>query len=184
MNVTVYCSSRAEVAEEYKATARIAGDVIGKASATLVYGGVDAGMMHLTAEAASAYGTPIVGIVPSVFRSRADRLLTELVTASQLSDRKQEMLYRGDVFVVLPGGLGTIDEWMTTLAELEISGDRRRKIIVANINGIFDHVIAQLQSIAGSPFARGNFFGINIIAGSAEEFRSTLTDHITNFKSK
>lgn len=180
MNVTVYCSSRAEVADEYKETARIAGDVIGAAGATLVYGGVDAGMMHITAEAAAAHHTPIVGVVPSIFRSRADRLLTELVTASQLSDRKQEMLYRADLFVVLPGGLGTIDEWMTTLSELEINGDHRRKIIVANINGVFDHIIAQLRAISDSPFSRGNFFGLNIIANSAEEFRSILSAYVNS----
>lgn len=119
MNITVYCSSRDDLNSCYTDTARIAGEVIGKNHCRLVYGGVNAGMMHITAAAAAENGAEITGYVPEFFSHRADPLLTETVLTSSLSDRKQKMLDAADLFVVLPGGLGTIDEWMSTMAHLD-----------------------------------------------------------------
>ena len=86
------------------------------------------------------------------------------------------MIALADMFVVLPGGIGTIDEWISTLTHLVVAGDTSTRIIVANINGVFDNMIAQIASTAGSPFARGGtpVTGHCIIVESVDEMINQL----------
>ena len=115
MNIVVYCSANSDLPSEIVAIATALGRWIGERGHTLVYGGVNAGLMHATAVAAHEAGCRhIVGIVPECFEHRADPLCTELQLARDLCDRKSRLIAQGDVFVVLPGGLGTIDEWIST----------------------------------------------------------------------
>ena len=79
------------------------------------------------------------------------------------------MIDRADVFVVLPGGLGTIDEWLSTLSQLVVNSDARRKIVVANIGGLFDSLVSQIAMLAASPLARNEMLQMSLIATSETE---------------
>lgn len=174
MRIAVYCSSRSGLADEYVQTAVEVGTWIGKNGHELVYGGVDAGMMHTVAQSAHDAGAKVIGVIPEFFKHRADAVNNELIVTRNLNDRKSKMIDMADVFVVLPGGLGTIDEWMSTLSALVVDGDTRRKIIVANINGIYDNIEAQIASTANSPFARSEIIGMSLIAHDGVEFKDLL----------
>lgn len=185
MKITVYCSSRSDLGEDYENTAILTGEIIGKLDCTLVFGGVDAGMMHLVAESAHRHGAHIIGVVPEIFAHRSDKLLSQTIITQDLSERKNVLMGEADLFIVLPGGLGTMDEWLTTLAQLEITRDEHRKIIVVNINGMYDSILAQLESTAYSKFARSeNFLGINIVANSEDEYLNILTSIIQKHEKK
>lgn len=169
MKVAVYCSSRSGLPEAYISVAEAVGRWIGTHHHCLVYGGVNAGTMHTVAQAAHDAGAEIEGIVPVCFTYRADPLVDRLTGCHDLSDRKSMMIDRADAFVVLPGGLGTIDEWMSTLSQLVVNSDNRRKIIVANIGGVFDSLISQIKQLANSPLARSEMLQMSLIAGSEAE---------------
>lgn len=156
MKITVYCSSKSNLDNKYTSTAVELGHWIGSNKHELVYGGVNAGMMHILAQSAHDAGASIIGIIPQCFTSRADELNDTLETTPGLNERKARMYALADAFVVLPGGLGTIDEWVSTLSALVVDCDTRRKIIVVNIDGIFDDMAAQLNRVAASPFARNS----------------------------
>lgn len=156
MRITVYCSSRSNLENKYTSAAIELGRWIGANKHELVYGGVNAGMMHTLAQSAHDAGAVITGIVPKCFAERADTLNDKLETTSGLNERKARMIALADAFVVLPGGLGTIDEWVSTLSALVVDCDTSRKIIVVNIDGIFDDMAAQLDRTAASPFARSS----------------------------
>lgn len=174
MKIAVYCSSRQDLAQEYIQAATDAGNWIGKNRHNLVYGGVNVGLMHTVAQSAHDAGARIIGIIPECFRHRADTLNDEIIITHDLNDRKSKMIELADAFIVLPGGLGTIDEWIATLSTLVVDGDTNRKIIVANINGIYDNVVAQIASTANSPFARSEIIGMSVIAHSNVEFIDIL----------
>ena len=174
MKIAVYCSSRSDLGADYEQAAADVGRLIGHKGHTLVYGGVDAGMMHLTAQAAHDAGAKVTGVVPEFFSHRADGLLDETIITSGLNERKATMIALADLFVVLPGGLGTIDEWISTLSALVVAQDTRRKIVVANINGIYNNMVAQIAATAASPFARGKGISMSVIASSREELIQTL----------
>ena len=155
MNVAVYCSSRSDLDECYVGAAAALGEWIGRNGHGLVYGGSDAGTMHTLAEAAHDAGAHITGVVPQCFAHRADRLVDTLIPTADLAARKARMIALADLFVVLPGGIGTIDEWISTLTHLVVSGDTCTRIVVVNIGGVFDNMLAQIAATAASPFARG-----------------------------
>lgn len=157
--VAVYCSSRENLGEEVTSGARLIASAIGKCGADLVYGGVNAGLMHVVAEAAHYGGAKVIGVVPEVFRHRADELCDEIVLTRDLNERKGRMIETADVFVVLPGGLGTIDEWISTLSHIMVCEKTDpaadRPILVWNHAGMYAGMESQLQSTADSVYARG-----------------------------
>ncbi|MDD2962029.1 MAG: TIGR00730 family Rossman fold protein [Muribaculaceae bacterium] len=182
MNIVVFCSSRSDLDAKYTATAQLAGKIIGETGNNLLYGGVDAGMMHITAKSAAEHGAKIIGVLPQFFEHRADKLIDEMIVARSLSERKEIMLDRGDVFIILPGGLGTLDEWFSALAHLEVMQDCRRKIVVVNIAGIFDCALSQITATAHSAFARSERFkDLDIVVDNITEFENTLTTLIKNY---
>ena len=174
MKIVVYCSSQEGLEEKYQQLARELGTWIGQHGHTLLYGGSNAGLMHITAAATHAAGGHIIGVIPEMFRHRIDPVCDEVVYTANLGDRKQYMIEHGDVFVVMPGGIGTLDEWMSTLAVLTIGNDDPRPVIVANIDGLYDATVQQLADMTATPFARGKNLARTLVAPTARDLIATL----------
>ena len=174
MNIVVYCSSHEGLDDKYQQLAHDLGTWIGQHGHTLVYGGSNAGLMHITASAVHAAGGHIVGVIPDIFRHRIDPVCDEVVYTAHLADRKQHMIEHGDLFIVLPGGIGTLDEWMSTLAVMTITRDDRRPIIVADLDGLFEPTVRQLEILTQSPFARGKNLSCTLVATSTASLLATL----------
>ena len=174
MNIVVYCSSQEGLDEKYQQLARDLGTWIGQHGHTLLYGGSNAGLMHVTAAAVHEAGGRCKGVIPEMFRHRIDPVCDEVVYTANLGDRKQYMIEHGDVFVIMPGGIGTLDEWMSTLAVMTIGNDDPRPIIVANIEGLYDATIQQLADLTHTPFARGKDLSRTLVARDADGLLSAL----------
>ena len=175
MTIVVYCSSQAGLEEKYQQLAHDLGTWIGQNGHTLLYGGSNAGLMHITAAAAHEAGGHVIGVIPEMFRRRIDPVCDEVVYTANLGDRKQYMIEHGDVFVVMPGGIGTLDEWMSTLAVLTIGNDDPRPVIVANIDGLYDATVQQLADMTRTPFARGKNLARTLVAPTASDLIATLS---------
>ena len=176
MNIVVYCSANADLPDEITSIATALGKWIGEGGHSLVYGGVNAGLMHITAQAATEAGCQsVVGIVPEFFKHRADPLCSELVLARDLNDRKSKLIEHGDVFVVLPGGLGTIDEWISTLSTLVVEGSDR-PIIVMNHGGMYSSLAEQLLNTAQSKFSRSPLIASSILVNNSQELIDKLNE--------
>ncbi len=167
MKIVVYCSSQEGLQEKYQQLARELGTWIGQHGHTLLYGGSNAGLMHITASAVHEAGGHVTGVIPEMFRHRLDPVCDDAVHTANLGDRKQYMIEHGDVFVILPGGIGTLDEWMSTLAVMTIGNDDPRPIIVANLDGLYDATIQQLAHMTGTPLARNKDLSCTLVATSA-----------------
>ena len=88
---------------------------------------------------------------------------------------KQHMIKHGDVFVVLPGGIGTLDEWISTLAVMTIGDDDRRPIIVADLDGMYANTIQQINTIEHTPFARDKRLSITTITHTTDQLLDQLS---------
>lgn len=176
--ISVYCSSREGLAGEVVEAARTVGRTIGELGYELVYGGVNAGLMHTVAQAAHDAGAKVTGVVPETFRHRVDPVCDELVYTDNLNVRKGVMIAGTDAFVVLPGGLGTIDEWISTLSDImvrEIADPTvDRPILVLNLGGMYDGMVSQLRLTAGSVFARGKRVDRSRIFADADSLAGAL----------
>ena len=178
LNIVVYCSSRENIPQSHKDCATQLGTWIGQHHHNLIYGGVHAGLMSITAQAAHDNHATIIGIVPEMFMHRASHLNHQLIPTTDLNHRKSRMIELGHLFVVLPGGLGTLDEWLATLSHL-ISTGLHHTILIVNLDGIYDHLIAQLRATAASPFAHGNILSRMVIVTSTHDMITQL-NNITN----
>ena len=110
--IAVYCGSRFGSHPAYRAAAETVGRVAAERGIRLIYGGGKLGLMGAVADAALKAGGEVVGVIPEtlVEREHAHRALTELHVVGSMHERKAKMAALADAFVVLPGGIGTLDE--------------------------------------------------------------------------
>ncbi|MBM3627364.1 MAG: TIGR00730 family Rossman fold protein, partial [Alphaproteobacteria bacterium] len=108
----LFCSASDGLPDAYRAAAAEFGRLCAARGFRLVYGGSGRGLMGAAAHAALDGGGDVVGVMPRhlVERERAETRLADLRIVDSLAARKQVMAELSDVFFVLPGGVGTLDE--------------------------------------------------------------------------
>ena len=138
MNICVFCSAN-DVAPQYVAAAEKLGRWLGREGHTLVYGGANLGLMEAVARAAHEAGATVVGVVPAILEKtgRASDHIDVRVLCDSLDDRKAIMVERSDLFVALPGGVGTLDEIFTVVAAASI-GYHHKRVVLLNIDGFWE----------------------------------------------
>lgn len=154
MKIAVYCGSAPGNDPAFAESARELGRWIGEKGHTLVYGGGDSGIMGTVAEAAKNAGAQVIGVIPGdvpFIRERPQPFVTELITAADMSARKKTMLDLADVFMALPGGIGTLDE-ITEVITLTRIGVFDKKSVMINTNGFYEPFRAMLESMEKAGF--------------------------------
>lgn len=151
-NITVYCGSHFGNDGAFASLAARLGEALGKGGFHMIYGGGTVGLMGLAADAAMAAGGRVTGIIPRVFieKEQAHRGITELLEVPDMITRKQKLIESGDAFIVLPGGIGTLEELADTFSHYRIyaAPGSRPPILIANINGIYDPLQALFPKLA------------------------------------
>jgi len=159
MNIAVYCSSSNHIAQSYLDTAFELGAWIAKNGFVLVFGGATGGSMSAVSEGAAAGNGQIVGVIPgAVLRmGRENPLCTELVSVETMGERKELMKQRTDVFVILPGSYGTLDELFDVLAS-GIVGEHKKPVIILNENGFYNDLLKQTDRMRDEMFIPVEYF--------------------------
>ncbi len=154
-SICVYCGSSADVAQSFKDAAVELGREAGERGIEIVYGGGRVGLMGLVADAAIAAGGKVTGIIPNHILEMevAHQTLSELVIVENMHQRKMAMFQRSDAFIVLPGGLGTLDEAFEILTWKQL-GLHDRPVILANIEGYWDGLLALVRNGIDEGFIR------------------------------
>jgi uncharacterized protein (TIGR00730 family) len=176
-SICVYCGSSANVAQSYKDAAVHLGREAGERGVEIIYGGGRVGLMGLVADAAIAAGGRVTGIIPSHILEMevAHQMLTELIVVENMHQRKMMMFERSDAFVILPGGLGTLDEAFEILTWKQL-GLHRKPIIVANIDGYWDGLLALVRHGVDEGFIRPQHARLFTEVGDVAGILSALSD--------
>jgi hypothetical protein len=136
--ICVNCGSSPGARLEYRDAARHLGRVLVKRGLGLVYGGAEVGLMGELANAVLARGGEVIGIIPdSIADKVAHPRLTELRVVRSMHERKQRMFDLSDGFIALPGGLGTLDEFIELLTWGQL-GMHSKPCGLLNVCGYFD----------------------------------------------
>lgn len=116
-SVCVYCGSSDAADPDFLNAARALGQAIAAAELRLVYGGGGVGLMGACARAAHEAGGRVLGVIPDFLRGR-ERPLNDVdtVVVSNMHQRKMRMFDEADAFIVLPGGIGTLEEVIELLS--------------------------------------------------------------------
>ena len=150
----VFCGSRFGVDPAFRDLARQLGQTLAERAVTLVYGGGGVGLMGLTANAALSAGGKVVGIIPEFLfnREAGHPNLSELVVVKSMHERKLEMFERSDGFVILPGGLGTLEEFFEVLSWRTL-GLHDKPIVIIDHTGYWQPLADLLKSVIDGGFA-------------------------------
>lgn len=161
--IGVYLSSKENLPENYVQAAREVGELIGKTGRILIYGGARKGLMEVLAQSVKQHGGRVYGMVPEIIEKRG--LVSDAIDVTfrcvDLSDRKMMMNRESDVLVALPGGIGTLDEVFTVMANTVI-GIRHQSVVFYNVDGCWDALLAALD----------NLFEQGLVSGSPSDYYS------------
>jgi len=142
-SICVYCGSRSGTQAEYAQVAEQVGTWIGQHGGQLVYGGGKNGLMGIVASATSAAGGRVVGIIPKALQTRENTRTDcdELHVVDTMHERKRLMAQHADVFVALPGGIGTFEEFFEVWTWRQL-GYHDKPIGLINTRGYYDGLLA------------------------------------------
>lgn len=168
--ICVFCASSVTLDRRWLDLADQVGRAVGARGHTLVSGGGRVGMMGALVEGARQGGAHTLGVIPQsmVDLEVADLDSDELVITDGMAARKIVMLDRADGFVILPGGLGTLDELFEvwTLATL---GLHVKPIVLLDVDDFYAGLMAWLTTLASQRFIRAEALPMVRVARSVDE---------------
>jgi uncharacterized protein (TIGR00730 family) len=162
-SVCVYCGSGPGQNPAYVNAARALGRILATSRIALVYGGGSLGLMGETARSALEHGGHVTGIIPGFLSEREHMLIEaqELIVVDDMHQRKLLMFTKSDAFVALPGGLGTLEEFVEQLTWSQL-GRHAKPIVLANIESFWDPLLVLFDRMGGEGFIRSGL-ELNVI---------------------
>ena len=159
--VTVFCGSSSAVDRKYIAAAEELGEKLARRGWRLVYGGGSVGLMGALSRAVLGHGGQVTGVIPQGLLDLGvgERDVSELVVTEGLRDRKAIMDARGDAFIALPGGLGTLEEILEALT-LKQLGYHAKPVTVLDLDGFYDPLWTQIQRGIDLGFIKPEFLDL------------------------
>jgi uncharacterized protein (TIGR00730 family) len=176
--VCVFCGSANGVKPEYVAAAQELGRVIAERGCGLLYGGATVGLMGAVADAALAAGGEVIGVIPDVIMDReiGHKGLAELHVVRTMHERKALLASRADAFVALPGGYGTMDEFIeiVTWAQLRI---HLNPCVLLSVDGYYDALLRFFETAVDQGFIKPENQGLVLVAPHVEETMALIENH-------
>ena len=167
--ICVYCGSAGRVDEAYRAAAGRLGALLAQNGIELVYGGGRIGLMGLVADAAIAAGGRVIGIIPAHLHDAeiGHHGVSELVVVESMHQRKQRMFEMSDGFIVLPGGLGTLDETFEIVTWRQL-GLHDKPIVIVDVAGYWRKLLDAIDHIVASGFAQPRIYRLFEVVADVE----------------
>jgi uncharacterized protein (TIGR00730 family) len=180
LRVCVYCASSDVIDPGLRRTAARLGSAIAAQGWSLVFGGGSVGLMGEVAATARDGGAHVTGVIPYRLADRelAMEGLDELIHTETMSQRKEIMDARSDAFVILPGGIGTLDEFMEVLT-LKHLGYHGRALVVLDAENFWTPVLAQLQRMVDEHFAPPDMLELYQATADVDETVEALATYVT-----
>ena len=152
MNVTLYGAASNEIDRIYMERVEELGEILASKGHTLVFGAGSSGLMGAAARGFSKAGGRIIGVTPHFMHELEPvyEACTELISTETMSDRKNIMEDKADAFIIVPGGIGTFDEFFQILT-LRALGRHQKPIILYNILSFWDGML----SVIGADLFKG-----------------------------
>jgi uncharacterized protein (TIGR00730 family) len=175
LSICVFCGSSFGTDPAYAAAAKRLGELIAASGYGLVFGGGNVGLMGETARAARDGGVPVQGILPEFLKHMEPPLKAkeEVIITPDLQSRKTLMIASSDAFVILPGGLGTLDEYfeVVTSAQLRVF---KKPIVVVDTQGYYAPLMALMKHVVAQGFAKPEALALHHTVATPDEAVAVL----------
>ena len=170
MKICIFGASGTELDAAYITAVEQLGEKLAQRGHSLVFGGGTNGLMGAAARGFKKGGGHITGVaprffdVPGILYEQCD----EFVYPDSMRDRKKYMEDNSDAFIVVPGGIGTYEEFFEVLT-LKQLGQLNKPIAVFNVNGYYDLLFRLLEDTASKGFMKASCLDILGIFDDADE---------------
>lgn len=178
--IAVFCGSRDGGSAIYKEGALQLGKELAKRGITLVYGGSSLVLMGAIADTVLKHGGKAIGVIPDELgdKEKAHRGLTEFIQVKTMHERKAKMADLADGFIAMPGGTGTLDEFIEIFTWQQI-GLHRKPCGLLNINQYYDPLLTLFQHMANEQFLDEKYRDMAIVGSDP----ATLIDQFYTYDS-
>jgi uncharacterized protein (TIGR00730 family) len=177
-NISVFCGAHEGKNPRYAEDAKKIGELLAAKGINVVFGGGNVGLMKIVSDAALDNGVDAIGIgLESLHNLELvnPRLKNQIITKTLL-DRKGEFMKRSDAFIVLPGGVGSLDELAEIMANNQL-GLINKPVGLLNTEGYYDHLLAWMEKAVEEDFITEANFNDLIVSSSCEDLVNLIIEN-------
>ncbi len=177
-NISVFCGAHEGNNPRYAEDAKKIGEILAAKGINVVFGGGNVGLMKIVSDAALDNGVDAIGIgLESLHNLELvnPRLKNQIITKTLL-DRKDEFMKRSDAFIVLPGGVGSLDELAEIMANNQL-GLINKPVGLLNTEGYYDHLLAWMKKAVEEDFITEANFNDLIVSSSCENLVNLIIEN-------
>ncbi len=178
LKACVFCGAQSGKDPMFREATEALGRGLAQRNITLIYGGGQIGLMGAVADATLKAGGAVVGVIPEFLTQWevAHTGVAEMIVTDTMHSRKRRMFDLSDVFISMPGGLGTLDETFEILTWRQL---RRhdKPILIVNIAGSASALVALIESCVTLGFAKPEIRELYEVFDSVDAVLAHL-DHI------
>ena len=184
-SLCVFCGSNFGANGNYRDAASMLGMSLAQRGIQLVYGGSNVGLMGEIATAALSKGGEVIGVLPQALSDLelAHQGLSQLHIVQNMHERKQKMADLADGFIMLPGGIGTLEEFFEVWGWLQL-GFHEKPLGLLNIDGYYDDLLKFMQKSVAENFVMSEHNELALVAEQPDELVEKLLQVEYKFTSK
>ena len=177
-NISIFCGAHEGNNPKYGEEAKKVAESIAKKGINVVFGGGNVGLMKIISDTALDNGVEVLGIsLKSLYALElANPRLKEIVVTDTLLDRKDEFMSRSDAFIVLPGGVGSLDELAEIMASNQL-GIINKPVGILNTEGYYDHLLSWFNKAVEEGFISPANLKELLVSDSPQELVEMVVNH-------
>ena len=176
--ITVFCGSSNGSEKIFTETAFALGQKLADQKIVVVYGGASIGVMGAVADGCLKNNGQVIGIIPKFLSTKeiAHYNLTELITAETMHERKLKMHDLADGFIILPGGIGTLEEFFEILTWAQL-GLHKKPIAVLNTANYYKDLLEFIQNMADKGFLKTIHKQLILVSENADDLLEKMRSY-------
>ena len=177
-NISIFCGAHEGKNPKYAQSAKIISEAIAKKGINVIFGGGNVGLMKIISDTALDNGVDVLGISLKSLHALelANPRLNEILVTDTLLDRKDEFMSRSDAFVVLPGGVGSLDELAEIMASNQL-GIINKPVGILNTEGYYDHLLKWFDKAVEEGFISSANLKELLVSDNPEELVDLVVNH-------
>ncbi len=175
MRICIFCSAKLDFDSATLEMCRQFSRWLGEQGHTVVYGGARVGLMGLVADEALSAGARVMGYMPrGLFSQEVPHSgLSQMVEVADLFERKRQMMENSDAFVILPGGVGTLDEFFEVLTWKSLNCFDK-PIVVFNYQGFWNSLLNMMNDLHNKKVLTDNLLGCFKVCNTLETLKESM----------
>lgn len=185
MNICVYGAASPTIDKEYIEKTEELGKLLAQRGHSLVFGGGKNGLMGAAARGVHNNGGNILGVIPTFFIEQSAEVLYEhcdkVVETETMRERKQIMEDNADAFIVVPGGIGTYEEFFEILTAKQLCR-HNKPIAIYNINGFYNEIHAAMLNAIKKNFIKEICLDLYMITDDIDRLFEYIEAPVTDMR--